>query len=141
MKRQARQLSLIIAALTFAPAALAGSEIVKCIDGAGHVTLTDQPCSGNATSVRLAPTPLIIAESVAVGGALTEPEAEAEMAPPQLASVERHTTRSLLRQASWKTPAAPRSRPLASDVATLKAARLQMIMLDSARRQPALAVR
>ena len=44
MKRLASQLSLIIAALAATPAALAGSDILKCVDGAGHVTLTDQPC-------------------------------------------------------------------------------------------------
>lgn len=139
MKRQASQLSFILAAIAFAPAALAGSEIVKCVDSAGHVTLTDQPCSGNATTVRVAQTPVVIAESVAVGAVVAEPEAETAAAP-QAAGVERHTTRTLLRQANWKTPPAPRSGPLAPDVATLKAARLQMLMLDSTRR-PALAVR
>jgi hypothetical protein len=140
MKRQASQLSLILAALAFAPAALAGSEIVKCIDQTGHVTLTDQPCSANAATVQL--TQASAPNEVAAGSA-PEADAETELAAvPQVAPIERHTTPAVLRQASWKTPPAPRSRPLAADVATLKAARLQMLMLDSAaKRQHTLAVR
>ena len=141
MKRQASQLSLILAAFAFAPAALAGSEIVKCIDAVGHVTLTDQPCSGSSTTVRVTQGPVVVADSVAVGNAVAEPEAEVEVAAaPRVATVERHTAPALLRQASWKTPPAPRSRPLARDVATLKAARLQLLMMDSAaKRHPQLA--
>jgi hypothetical protein len=150
MKRHASQLSLILAALAFAPVALAGSEIVKCVDSAGHVTLTDQPCSGNAVTVRLAPAPASPAADESARD-ITEPEADSALAAaPQAGAVERdpvgrdpverHTTRALLRQANWKTPPAPRSRPLARDVATLKEARLQMMMLDSAaKRQPRLA--
>ncbi|MFL6674141.1 MAG: DUF4124 domain-containing protein, partial [Massilia sp.] len=52
MKRHALQLSLI-AAMLAAPAAWAGSEIVKCVDHVGRVTLTDQPCADAATTVRL----------------------------------------------------------------------------------------
>jgi hypothetical protein len=137
MKRHASQLSLILAAIAFAPAALAGSEIVKCIDPAGHVTLTDQPCGSNATAVRLTPAPGAVA-AVAAG---TEPEDGAYAAGAQPSTVERHvSTPSLLRQANWSTPLAPRSRPLARDVATLKAARQQLLMMDSAaQRQPQLA--
>ncbi|QNB00532.1 DUF4124 domain-containing protein [Massilia sp. Se16.2.3] len=53
MKRLASQLSLALAALAAAPAALAGSDILKCVDRAGHVTLTDQPCESNARASKL----------------------------------------------------------------------------------------
>jgi hypothetical protein len=141
MKRQASQLSLILAAFAFAPTALAGSEIVKCTDAAGHVTLTDQPCSANATTVRLSQSPAVAAaQAVADDTPAAADAPEQPAAAPAAAGIERHTTRALVRQASWKTPPAPRSRPLANDVATLKAARLQLLMMDSAaKRQPRLA--
>lgn len=141
MKRQASQLSLILAALAFAPMALAGSEIVKCTDASGHVTLTDQPCGADATSVRLSTTPSVAAAEVVLDE--THPAADASEEPvaaPAASPIERHTTHALVRQASWKMSPAPSSRPLSNDVATLKAARLQLLMMDSAaKRQPRLA--
>ncbi|HEX9171287.1 MAG TPA: DUF4124 domain-containing protein [Telluria sp.] len=141
MKRQASQLSLILAAFAFAPTALAGSEIVKCTDNAGHVTLTDQPCSANSTSVRLSQTPPVAAAEAVLDDAQAAADAsEALAAAPAASTIERHTTHALVRQANWTPPPAPRSRPLANDVATLKAARLQLLMMDSAaKRQPRLA--
>jgi hypothetical protein len=143
MKRHASQLSLILAAFAFAPAALAGSEIVKCVDAAGYATLTDQPCAGAATTLHLAQGAPEATADVTVQG---EPEADAgpvfELgAAVRPAPVARHgAAPGLSRQASWKTPPAPSSKPLARDVATLKAARLQLLMMDSAaKRQPRLA--
>jgi hypothetical protein len=145
MKCHVRQLSFILAALAFAPAALAGSEIVKCVDPAGHVTLTDQPCGGHATTVRVTPG---VPASPAGVLAQDEPEADGELegfadvaAAGHASRVERHgATPGLLGQANWKPPPAPQSKPLARDVATLKAARLQLLMMDSAaKRQPRLA--
>jgi hypothetical protein len=141
MKRHASQLSLILAAFAFAPAALAGSEIVKCVDQAGHVTLTDQPCEGGAATVRLTQVAPATPAAAPVRGDI-EAEADADLATALHASpVERHLgTPALARQSNWKTPPAPRSRPLARDVATLKAARLQLLTMDSAaKRQPRLA--
>jgi hypothetical protein len=145
MKRQASQLSLILAAFAFAPAALAGSEIVKCVDSVGHVTLTDQPCGGGATTVRLEQlAPATPADVLAQGEPETEAGAEsfADVAAGVHAErVEPHgATPRLSRQVNWKSPPSPRSKPLAQDVATLKAARLQLLMMDSAaKRQPRLA--
>jgi hypothetical protein len=140
MKRHASQLSLILAAFAFAPAALAGPEVVKCTDPAGHVTLTDQPCESNAATVRLSQVPAVPeAEALVVSD---EAEAGAELAAAaHRFPVERHVAApGLLRQANWKTPPAPGSRLLARDVATLKQARLQLQMMDStAKRQPRLA--
>jgi hypothetical protein len=111
MKLTARLLSMIAAAVLAAPAAMAGSDIVKCVDAAGHVTLTDQPCDGGAVTVRLEP------------GAAQN----AEQATPRryvLPAVD-------LRHAAWKRPAVARPAPLSRDVATLKAARQTLLMLDA----------
>jgi hypothetical protein len=145
MKRHASQLSFILAALACAPAALAGSEIVKCVDRAGHVTLTDQPCGGNAATVHLTQAaPAAPAEVLVQGEPQTDGGVEgfADVAAAGYAGqLERHAASpGLLRQSNWRTPPPPRSKPLAPDVATLKAARLQLQMMDSAaKRQPRLA--
>jgi hypothetical protein len=109
MKLQVRLLSMIAAAAlsaSIAPAAMAGNEIVKCVDASGHVTLTDQPCEGGNATVRLsAETPL-----------------------PQ-----RHVvTPAELRHDGWRRPQAARPATLSRDVATLKAAR-RTLMLQEAR--------
>jgi hypothetical protein len=109
MKPQVRLLSMIAAAAlsaSIAPAAMAGNEIVKCVDASGHVTLTDQPCEAGNTTVRLsAETPL-----------------------PQ-----RHVvTPAELRHDGWRRPQAARPATLSRDVATLKAAR-RTLMLQEAR--------
>lgn len=56
MNRHALLSSLFLACMMSAGSALAGTEIVKCIDAGGHVVLTDQPCPvGN--ELALAPAP------------------------------------------------------------------------------------
>lgn len=114
-------LSLIIAATTFTtPGAFAGSDIVKCVDGAGHVTLTDQACDGGTATVRLASSGPVPEEA-----ARAEPHPLAAdhiaLPPPP---VHRHHL-------------APRVKvkPMMRDVATLKEARAHFLMLDSAPRQ------
>lgn len=124
MKRLASQLSLIIAALAATPAALAGSEILKCVDGAGHVTLTDQPCESGARATRLVAnaTSESAAESASVGSDV------------QPVSVQRYeASPALVNQQSWRPRVPQRDRPLARDVATLKAARAQMMLIDADR--------
>jgi hypothetical protein len=111
MKRTARLMSMIAAAVLAAPAAMAGSDIVKCVDASGRVTLTDQPCDSGAVTVRLEP-----------GTAQN-----AEQATPRryvLPAVD-------LRHNAWKRPAVERPAPLSRDVATLKAARRTLLLLDA----------
>lgn len=111
-------LSILVSALA-APGAYAGSDIVKCVDGAGRVTLTDQACDNGATMVRLANTP------ADEGITRAEPRplaAEQGTLPP--APV-------LRRQAAPRAKA----KPMMRDVATLKAARAQFLVLDAAPRQ------
>jgi len=121
MKRLASQLSLIIAALAATPAALAGSEILKCVDGAGHVTLTDQPCESGARATRLM--------ANAAPGSAMEPSGAV-----QPVSVQRYEAPpAMVEQQSWRPRVPQRDRPLARDVATLKAARAQMMLIDADR--------
>lgn len=105
MKRPVRLLSMIAAALLAAPAAMAGNDIVKCVDRSGHITLTDQPCDSGSTTVRL----------------------DQDSPPPQ-----RHVLPAVeLRHETWKRPAVQRPAPLSRDVATLKAAYRNMVMQDA----------
>ena len=129
MKRLASQLSLIIAALAATPAALAGSDILKCVDGAGHVTLTDQPCESGARATRLS------ANAAPEGAA--ESSGAGEVQPVSLQRYE--ASPAMVNQQSWRPRVPQRDRPLARDVATLKAARAQMMLLDADRQQPQLA--
>ena len=129
MKRLASRLSLMLAALAVMPAALAGSEILKCVDSSGHVTLTDRPCADGAQVTRLA--------------ASTTPEADAQevsspasgtAVQPQPASVQRYAPpQAMQRYQEWRPRVANRARPLAADVATLKAARANLLLSDGYR--------
>lgn len=133
MKRLASQLTLIFAAIAAAPAALAGSEILKCVDAGGHVTLTDQPCESGSQATRL----------VSVAGSESAP-ATAEAQSPAVQRYE--APHALQRQQAWRPRVeqvqAQRDRPLARDVATLKAARAQLLLSDADRHaRPILATR
>lgn len=122
MKRLASQLTLVFTAIAAAPAALAGSEILKCVDAGGHVTLTDQPCEAGAQATRL----------VSLAGSESAP-ASAEGRSPAVQRYE--APHPLQRQQAWRPRVAEvqRDRPLARDVATLKAARAQLLVIDADR--------
>jgi len=121
MKRPSRLMSMIAAAALSAAVApaMAGNDIVKCIDANGHITLTDQPCESGASTVRLSSeTPLPQAQ--------VQPQQQPQQ--PQ-----RHVLAPAeLRHAGWKRPEAVRPAPLSRDVATLKEAR-RMLMLSETR--------
>jgi hypothetical protein len=89
------------------------------------VTLTDQPCESGARSTRL----------VAASAPETAAETPAASVAPQAPAVQRHEAApALQRQQSWRPRvAAQTDRPLARDVATLKAARAQLLLIDSDR--------
>jgi hypothetical protein len=125
MKRLATQLSIVFAAIAAAPAALAGSEVLKCVDVEGHVTLTDQPCESGTRSTRL----------VTAAAPDSAAEAPAAVVATQAAAVQRYEAApALQRQQTWRPRvAAQTDRPLARDVATLKAARAQLLLIDSDR--------
>jgi len=127
MKRHTLPFCLILSAAIGAVslnAAHAGGAINKCVDGAGRITLTDQACDANTVTSSIA----VPGSDDAIGGSA-----------PVLAS-----QRALpVRQARW-VPAAPPvaapHAPLAGDMATMKQARMQMMMQDAAPR-PRLASR
>lgn len=100
-----------ISAMLMAAPAFAGQEILKCTDAEGNVTLTDRPCNGadeTAVLVTAAETPPAVQRSPA------RPYAPGVLLPR--------------RQPSYKP--VPPSRIMSRDVATLKAARITMHLLD-----------
>lgn len=116
MKRQLCSICLLAAATMAAPSAFSDSVIVKCVDGAGRITLTDRPCEAGAATVRMA------SMSSSEGMTRIEPHPMVTrhdaLPPPQ--ALERRTV-PMQRVAA---------KPLASDVATLKAARAQFLLGD-----------
>jgi hypothetical protein len=124
-----RSVSLLAAALLAAPAAMAGGEIVKCVDTAGHVTFTDQPCSAGSVSTRLAQD-----GGAAYGGSgASGPDLPTAPAPASAPGVQRYVLpQADLRHTDWKRPAA-RPATLARDVATLKEARRMQLAQDAPR--------
>jgi hypothetical protein len=114
-------MTILLAIALAAPAAFAGNNIVKCVDPAGHVTLTDQPCQSGAATVALE-------SNVDGAGVVTVEHYPAPQALPR-GSVQ--ARKSLPKQVTLKR-----------DVATLKAARAQLLLMDAggkAHSQPALA--
>ncbi|WP_426109696.1 DUF4124 domain-containing protein [Massilia sp. PWRC2] len=106
-----------LCAAVLALPAWASGDIVKCVDGAGHVTLTDSDCGSASATVLVAaarPAPVVRRVAPLVPGG----------AP--------------LEHAAWVS-SRPRSSTLAGDAATLRAARSSLQALDeaasSARRQ------
>jgi len=120
MKRPALTACLILSAALGAVslnAAQAGGAINKCIDGAGRITLTDQACDAGTVS-----------SSVAVPGSDDGTAASMPVASPRPVP---------LRQTRWAPgalPAAAPHAPLAGDMATMKQARVQMMLQDAAPR-------
>jgi len=116
MKRQLCQFGLLVAVTAALPAAVAQNPIVKCVDGAGRVTLTDMPCEPGTTTVRMSTT------SSNEGVTRVEPypmRVERAVLPP---------ANALQRQHAGMEKAL--AKPLSSDVATLKAARAQFLLDD-----------
>jgi hypothetical protein len=105
-----------LSAAVAAPAALAGNEILKCVDTEGHVTLTDQPCDTGSATVRLS----------------SEPPQQSQLQSQSQSQPQRHVvTPAELRHAGWKQPPVVRAAPLSRDVATLKAARRMMMLQET----------
>ena len=114
-------LSATLGAALFHPAQ-AGGAINKCIDGAGRVTLTDQACDAHTVS-----------SAIVVPGTPSDNDAGL----PDNAPLPAQRTVTPLRQARW-VPAAnvntTARAPMAADMATMKQARMQMMLQDAAPR-------
>ncbi len=113
--------ALLMAGATATGSVSAGSDIIKCIDGEGNVTLTDAACPDSAR----------VEKMVAGSG---EPDASPVIGDmPEIESVaaERYSMPRLARALPpVKPPVAGGA--LARDIATLKAARLSLQLQDSA---------
>ncbi|MGZ5200962.1 MAG: DUF4124 domain-containing protein [Telluria sp.] len=142
MKNPACQLSLILLAACAAPAALAGPDILKCVDRNGHVTLTDQPCPPGSQVALVIPdvapgNPVAAPGAAQVGssgGAGATGSGGDEPAPNATPAVEHYP----LPPAPPKTrarPAPAKRTPLTRDEVTLKAARMKMLLNDELTRQ------
>lgn len=118
--------TIFAAGMVFVSSAFAATEINKCTDRSGHVTLTDQPCAGEATQVVLSvaaqPAPVDVASADAAPAAAT-----GAIARYQLTNLPPSTN---MRAAPYTQVQAP-GRSLARDVATLKEARRTMMLLDT----------
>ena len=106
-------ISTIAATILAAPAAMAGNDIVKCVDADGHVTLTDQPCAAGAATVRL------------------EQDRAQERAAPPPAPQRQVLHAAPLRQVAWRRPDLSRPAPLTRDVATLREAHRAWMLQDA----------
>ncbi|RNF32380.1 hypothetical protein NM04_02135 [Massilia aurea] len=115
MKRQL-SICLLAAAAIAAPSAYSDTVIVKCIDGAGRVTFTDRPCEAGAATVRMTSMPSSEGGTRIAAYPLAARE---DVLPP---------ARALQRSAAPMPRV--KATPLASDVATLKAARAQFLIGD-----------
>lgn len=133
MNRRAVRYAAFVAITVIATGACAGTEVIKCTDKAGRITLTDQPCKGAA-------------ERVAFGA----PAAEPGQAPPhaRYGAPARYRLSALPPPAPLMRRRAPdqaraHNRALARDVATLKEARRNLLLIDGTRAtvRPSLAAR
>ena len=120
--------TLFAAGMVFVSSTFAGTEVIKCTDESGHVTLTDQPCPGQAAQVVLS---AASAPAPAPAAAVTVDEA----VPAVSNGATRYQLTNLppsprLRTAPYTQVQAP-GRSLARDVATLKEARRTLMLLDS----------
>ena len=114
--------TFFVAGMVLASSTFAGTEVIKCTDDAGHVTLTDQPCKGEAAQVVLSPAsaPEVMQDEVATPAPSGATHYQLTTLPP--------STR--MRAAPYTQVHAP-GRALARDVATLKEARRTLMLLDS----------
>jgi hypothetical protein len=110
---------IFLFAMTAASASVAG-DIVKCVDSAGRVTLTDSPCPEGTQTLLATPAPAkpgVVMERIRVAAL---PPAVTPTAAPTVA----HDSFKARR---------PANRMLARDVFTLRAARMSMDALDQTR--------
>ena len=121
MKHQAAVSTFFLAALFFGSGASATAEINKCVSENGQVTITDERCPEDARAVKLA-------------GQASDSEL-AETPTVRAVLVERHALPRMPVRASKPMRSLAPARGLSLDVATLKAARANLVLFDSARTQ------
>jgi hypothetical protein len=112
--------AIFLVSLLAASAAFGGSDIVKCVDQDGRTTLTDEPCQAGSASVTLE-----------AGSAIetTTLETRVRHSSAALAQV---SARVMPERANVPPFQARKAPAMARDVATLKAARENMHLMDTA---------
>jgi hypothetical protein len=118
MTRPVQILCIIAATWLATPAAMAGTDVLKCTDPQGHVTLTDQPCESGATATRLVQD---------AGGTTTT----APLADTASGSAPRRHTLPVTDVSRPQRQAMDRPAPLSRDIATLKEARRALLLMDT----------
>lgn len=113
MNSQAITRTIFLASMVFASSAFAGADINKCTTPTGHVTLTDEVCPDGTDTVKV----------------VSAPDANGAVPP---AGVVRHMVARMPPRHAALMRTTPPSRGLSLDVATLKAARTNMQIIDSA---------
>lgn len=129
--------TIFIAGMVLVSSTFAGTDVIKCTDESGRVTLTDQPCKDAVDQVILAAAPnpeVELAQAPATPEA-AEVHAPAVVEPVLRSDTGRHRLASLppsprLRAAPYTQVRAP-GRALARDVATLKEAHRTLMLLDN----------
>lgn len=123
MNRHAFDSTLLLASMLIASGAFAGSEITKCIDAAGHITLTDQACEDGSAAASMS---AVASESAA-------PEDVPAAAPASRVVPERVVVAPAKLGGAMRGKARPvPRRSFALDVAMLKVARLNLQLADHA---------
>ena len=112
--------TFFLASMVFASAAFAGTDINKCVTSSGQVTLTDEVCPKGAQVVKVISVPSDTEQASAPQAIERAPALEHVSAPrmaSRYAALPRFT---------------PPSRGLSLDVVTLKMARANMHLVESA---------
>jgi hypothetical protein len=125
MNRQTIRSSIFFTAMLAASAAFAGGDIVKCVDQAGKVTLTENQCSEGVQTV------LVTGDAPAVASEAAAADPTVQAAPARRAVQRLSYAPVAIQHDNWTAPKSM-ARPLARDVETLKAARISMQVLDEA---------
>ena len=120
MYSKATSSAFFLASMVFASSAFA-TDINKCVTASGGVTLTDEVCPSGAQTVKVISAPV---DSVA--------EETASAAPAGRPGIERHTMARMPTHFATLVRSAQPARGLSLDIATLKAARANMRIVDSA---------
>ncbi len=131
--------TIFLAGMAISAGSVAGPDIVKCIDAEGKVTFTDAQCPGSTQTVAVVlGNTASAAETIDVVHAVDNPaENQADVQSPEpviaQASVERdYSIRLPMRRPLPIVRNQSTGSALSRDVATLKAARANLQLLDTA---------
>lgn len=119
MNRLATTRAIFLAGMVFASGAFAGSDIKKCVTESGHVTLTDDDCPTGSQTVKI------------IGVTSADESSEVASAPRAVAT-ERYTVGRMPARYTTLMKSATPARGLSLDVSTLRAARANLQLFDSA---------